>query len=324
MPQHPKAPNQGTQHPRTRHLRTLRDLSTQELGALLSRAHVLKQLRGTPEHPRPLQGKALAILLEKSSTRTRISFEVGAAELGAQPVPLLAKDTQLGRGEPISDTAHMLSGFVHGVVFRTHGHDRLEELCAHASIPIINGLTDLYHPCQILADLMTAQSAFGENLVDAPVAWVGDGNNMANSWILAAGILGFPLRVACPEKHGPLEDAVTWANGQHTGCVEVTPDVDKAVRGARVVTTDVWASMGQEDEARARAQVFANYNVTAARMQIARKDAIFLHCLPAHRGEEVDADVIDGPQSRVWEEAENRLHAQKALMEHLMASPNHT
>jgi ornithine carbamoyltransferase len=302
----------------TRHFRTLLDLSSDELTHVLDRADALKEARGTGDHPSPLAGKSVAILFEKASTRTRLSFEVGVYELGGNPLTVLARDTQLGRGEPLEDTARMLTGYVHAVVYRTFGHDRIETLASHASIPVINGLSDLYHPCQLLADLQTVRGAFGR-LEGVKVAWVGDGNNMANSWILAAGRAGLDLRLACPPGYEPAETAVAEWRKMGRGRVTVTDDVDAAIDGAEVVTTDVFASMGQEAEQAARAAAFASYIVDARRMAQASQDAIFLHCLPAHRGEEVSAEVIDGPRSRVWVEAENRLHSQKAVLEHLLA-----
>jgi len=303
----------------TRHFLTLLDLDSTQLLAVLDRADELKRLRGTPAHPRPLAGKSVAVVLEKASTRTRISFEVGIHELGALPVTLISKDTQLGRGEPIEDTARMLSAYVHGVVFRTFGHERVAAMAASASIPVINGLSDTYHPCQLLADLQTVRAATGGVLEGVKVAWIGDGNNMAHSWILAAAQLGLDLRLACPEGYGPSDAVLAQAAALGRGSVRVLADPREAVEGARVVTTDVWASMGQEDEAEARRKAFRGYIVDARLMEQASEDAIFLHCLPAHRGEEVAGEVIDGPWSRVWEEAENRLHAQKALLERLLA-----
>ncbi len=298
-----------------RHFRTLEDLTATELSTLLDRADQLAAERG--RHGHPLEGRSVAILLEKASTRTRLSFEVGVHELGALPVTMVARDTQLGRGEPIEDTARMLSGYVHGVVYRTFGHHRIEALCAHATIPVINGLSDAFHPCQLLADLQTVR-AEKKRLEGLRVAWIGDGNNMAHSWILAAARTGLRLRIASPEGYGP--DPAIVAKGHALGAdVEVDHDPRAAVEGADVVTTDVWASMGQEDEARQRAEAFAAYQVDADLMRAAAPGAIFLHCLPAHRGEEVAAEVIDGPWSRVWQEAANRLHAQKALLELLMS-----
>ncbi len=298
-----------------RHFLTLLDLSREELAALIARARHLKAARG--QHARPLAGKSVAIVLEKASTRTRVSFEVGIHELGALPITLVARDTQLGRGEPIADTAKMLSGFVHAAVYRTFGHERVEDLARHSRIPVINGLSDTYHPCQLLADLQTIDEAFS-TLDGIRVAWIGDGNNMAHSWINAAARTGIEVALACPDAYRP-KDAVVEKARALGAKVRVVRDPDDAARGAHVVTTDVWASMGQEEETRDRQRAFEGYVVDERLMKLAAPDAIFLHCLPAHRGEEVMAEVIDGPWSRVWDEAENRLHAQKALLELLLA-----
>lgn len=300
----------------TRHFLTLADLGREGLLEVLGRAAELKRLRHQPAHPRPLVGKTVAIILEKASTRTRISFEVGIHELGGYPLMISAKDSQLGRGEPLEDTAKMLSRYCSAVVYRTYGHDRLERLAAAATIPVINGLSDTHHPCQLLADLMTVQEHVRPDLEGVKVAWIGDGNNMAHSWIEAAGLVGLDLTLACPEGYDP-EPAIVEAGRRGRGSIRVTRDPDEAVRGVDVVTTDVWASMGQEEEAEARARTFAPYLVDASRMRRASPNAIFLHCLPAHRGEEVTAEVIDGPASRVWDEAENRLHSQKALLDRI-------
>ena len=300
-----------------RHFLTLSDVSRDRLLGLLDRAAELKALRGTPAHPTPLAGKSVAVVLEKASTRTRLSFEVGIHELGALPVTLISKDTQLGRGEPIEDTARMLSGYVHAVVYRTFGHDRLETLAEAATIPVVNGLSDRSHPCQLLADLMTIRENVDRPLDQVRVAWVGDGNNMAHSWIVAAAVAGFELRLACPVGYQP-DSAVLSQARKHGAAVRLVEHPQEAVEGALVVTTDVWASMGQEGEAADRVQAFSSYTVDAPMMTRAEPDAIFLHCLPAHRGEEVSASVIDGVQSRVWDEAENRLHTQKALLEWLL------
>ena len=292
---------------------SLRDLSATELLGLLVRARELKAGTATGA---TLPGRSLAMIFRKSSTRTRVSFEVGMAQLGGHAVFLSDATSQIGRGESLHDTAHVLSGYVDGIMIRTFGHDEVEELARHASVPVINGLTDLVHPCQLLADMQTMAEAFGDDGASSPVAWIGDGNNMANSWLNAAGVLGFELRLACPEGYDPDAEILAWARSRTR--VVLTRDPAEAARGARVVTTDVWASMGQEEEAAARAIAFDGFCVDAAMMDSAMDDAIFLHCLPAHRGEEVTADVIDGPQSRVFDEAENRLHAQKALMLFLM------
>jgi len=304
----------------TRHFLTVSDLSRDELVAVLDRATELKALRGTPAHPRPLEGKSVAVVFEKASTRTRLSFDVGIHELGAHPVTVISKDTQLGRGEPIEDTARMLSRYVHGVVYRTYGQDRLEALARHATIPVVNGLSDKLHPVQLLADLMTIQQSFGPSLDGMRVAWIGDGNNMANSWIVSASVAGLDLVLACPPGYQPDEQVLREAKDRGAA-VRVVDRPEEALDGAQVVTTDVWASMGQESEAAERKAVFSGFLVDDTAMSRAETDAIFLHCLPAHRGEEVTASVIDGPHSRVWDEAENRLHTQKALLEWLIAGP---
>jgi ornithine carbamoyltransferase len=302
----------------TRHFLTLHDLGRADLTALLARSAELKRLRGSAQHPRPLSGKSVGILLEKSSTRTRISFEVGVYELGGLPITLKTGDIQLGRGESIEDSARMFSRFLHGVVYRTFGHERVELLASHSAIPVVNGLSDLHHPCQILADLLTVQEQLGR-LSDLKIAWVGDGNNVAHSWIEAASLLGLELHLACPRGYQPSASVLARARATGTGRIQVCEDADEACRGAHVVTTDVWVSMGQEAEAGTRNQTFERFAVDARRMALAAPEAIFLHCLPAHRGEEVSAEVIDGPRSRVWDEAENRLHTQKALLELLVA-----
>ena len=289
------------------------DFSRAELISLFDLA---TRMKSGAYHDRPLQGKTLAMLFAKSSTRTRVSFEVGAFELGGHALFLSSRDIQLGRGEPIRDTARVLSRYVDGIMIRTFDQAEVEELARFASVPVINGLTDLQHPCQVLADLLTVREALGtwEGKV---VAWIGDGNNMAHSWLDAAGVLGFEVRLACPKGYQPQADIV--ARNRARTKVLVTDDPAEAVRGAHVVNTDVWASMGQEAEQAERARAFTGYIVDSALMRRADPGAIFLHCLPAHRGEEVADDVIEGPQSRVWDEAENRLHAQKALMAALMS-----
>ena len=302
----------------TRHFLTVADLSSEELIAILDRSSELKALRGTSAHPQPLRGKSIAIVFEKASTRTRLSFEVGIHELGALTVTLISKDTQLGRGEPIEDTARMLDRYVHGAVYRTFGHDRLETLAAHASIPVVNGLSDKLHPVQLLADMMTIRECVDPSLEKARVAWIGDGNNMAHSWIVSASVAGFDLALACPSGYQPDEGIVAEARDRGAS-VRVVSRPEEALEGATVVTTDVWASMGQEAEMAARQDAFSEFIVDDAAMGRASDDAIFLHCLPAHRGEEVSASVIDGPKSRVWDEAENRLHTQKALLEWLVS-----
>jgi len=289
------------------------DLSREELLSLLARAARMKDGR---ERDRPLQGKTLAMIFRKSSTRTRVSFEVGMYQLGGHAIFLADRDSQIGRGEPTRDTARVLSGYVDGIVVRTFGHEEAQALARHALVPVVNALTDLTHPCQVLADLLTVQEEFGEALEPLQVAWVGDGNNMANSWVNAAYRLGFQLRLACPEGYDPDSRLLERARGETS--VLLTRDPAEAVEGAHVVNTDVWASMGQEEESAQREKAFQGFMVDGGLMSGARSGAIFLHCLPAHRGEEVAREVIDGPASRVFQEAENRLHVQKALLAELM------
>jgi ornithine carbamoyltransferase len=295
-----------------RHFLAIPDLSTQELADLVALA--LRMKRGEYGE-RPLVGKTLGMIFAKSSTRTRVSFEVGTYQLGGHALFLSARDIQLGRGEPIRDTARVLSRYLDGIMIRTYDHGDVEELARYATVPVINGLTDLLHPCQVLADLLTICEHLG-GWDGKVVAWVGDGNNMANSWINAAGTLGFELRLACPEGYTPNADILD--RNRAKAKITLTTDPAEAVRGAHVVNTDVWASMGQEEEQERRVRAFQGYTVDEALMRHAASDAIFLHCLPAHRGEEVTEAVLEGKQSRVWDEAENRLHVQKALMTLLM------
>jgi ornithine carbamoyltransferase len=299
---------------RDRHFLSIADWPTERLIRTLELGGRLKERRGSAEQP--LAGKSLAMVFAKSSTRTRVSFEVGMNELGGHALFLSARDIQLGRGEPIADTARVLSRYVHGIMIRTFAQEDVEELATHATIPVINGLTDLLHPCQVMADLMTAMEEFGPDLSRLRVAWVGDGNNMANSWLNAAERFGFGLRLACPPDYGP--DAAILDRAGAATAVELLETPAEAAEHAHIVTTDVWASMGQEEEAAARATAFVGFVVDDRVMAAADPDAIFLHCLPAHRGEEVTAEVIDGTASRVWAEAENRLHVQKALLMELM------
>jgi ornithine carbamoyltransferase len=304
-----------TESQRTRHFRSLLDLSSEGLLALLDRGIRVKA--GQDGTDRPLAGKALAMIFRKSSTRTRVSFEVGMHQLGGHAVFLADRDSQMGRGEPIADTARVLSGYVDGIMIRTFAQREVDDLADHASIPVINGLTDLLHPCQILADLMTVKEEFPDEVEGLRIAWIGDGNNMANSWLNAAFLLGFELRLGIPEGFDP--DPAILERARERTTVVVTRDPGEAVEGAHAVNTDVWASMGQEEEAAARMEKFRRFQVNEVLMETAHPQGIFLHCLPAHRGEEVTAGVIDGPRSRVFQEAENRLHAQKALMLELMA-----
>jgi ornithine carbamoyltransferase len=262
------------------------------------------------------------MIFKKSSTRTRVSFDVGMNQLGGHAVFLSDRESQIGRGEPIADTAQVLSQMVDGIMIRTFDHAEVQELARYASVPVINGLTDLVHPCQLLADLQTMCEEFGNDLSGLSVAWIGDGNNMANSWLNAARVLGFELRLACPMGYGPDTEILEQAS-QSTRILSTTSPAE-AAEGAHVVTTDVWASMGDEDETDVRAVAFRGFTVDELLMRRADGNAIFLHCLPAHRGEEVTAEVIDGPSSRVFPQAGNRLHAQKALMLELMGPTSPT
>ncbi len=282
---------------------------------LLSLFDLAERMRSGEYRDKPLAGKSLGMIFMKASTRTRVSFEVGTWQLGGHALFLSPRDVQLGRGEPIADTARVLSRYVDGIMIRTFAHAEVEELAKFATVPVINGLTDLLHPCQILADILTIRQHQG-TIEGKKVAWVGDGNNMANSWMNAAYRLGFDLTLACPEGYEP--DAAILKRAQDAANVRVVRDPAEAVEGVDVVNTDVWASMGQEEEQVIREKAFAGYMVDAPLMKRAKPDAIFLHCLPAHRGEEVAAEVIDGPQSVVWDEAGNRLHVQKAIMANTM------
>ncbi|WP_420633626.1 ornithine carbamoyltransferase [Candidatus Palauibacter sp.] len=301
---------------RNRHFLSIADWTPARLREALDLAD---RLKADPDAAgRPLAGKTLAMVFTKSSTRTRVSFEVGTHQLGGQALFLSSRDIQIGRGEPIADTARVLSRYVDGVMIRTFAQEDVEGLARHGTVPVINGLTDLLHPCQIMADLQTVRAEFGADLSGLVVAWIGDGNNVANSWLNAAAQLGFRVRLACPEGYDP--DPAVFAAAEAAGVVELVRAPADAAEGAHVVTTDVWASMGQEEEAAERARAFDGYHVDAGIMARGADDAIFLHCLPAHRGEEVAAEVIDGPASRVWAEAENRLHAQKAILTMLMGT----
>ncbi|HYJ79522.1 MAG TPA: ornithine carbamoyltransferase [Longimicrobiaceae bacterium] len=298
-----------------RHFRSIPDFSRAELIETLDLAARMK--RG--EYPaRPLAGKTLAMIFTKSSTRTRVSFEVGTRQLGGHALFLSSRDIQLGRGEPIKDTARVLSRYVDGIMIRTFDQADVDDLARYGSVPVINGLTDLLHPCQIMADLQTIRENLGTELAGVKVAWVGDGNNMANSWLNAAYRLGFELRLAVPAGYEP--DPGILARAREATRIVLTHDPREAVEGADVVNTDVWASMGQEEEAQQRVRDFAGYCVDEELMGLASQRSIFLHCLPAHRGEEVSDAVIEGPRSRVFDEAENRLHVQKAIMARVMGT----
>ena len=294
-----------------RHFLDIRDLSTDQLGALLDHAAEMKQAQkaGRPQ-PQPLAGKSVAMIFEKQSTRTRLSFEVGISQLGGQPIMLSASDMQIGRGETMQDTARVMSRYVDAITIRCFQHETLTSLAEHASVPVINALTERSHPCQILADLQTMIERHGA-LDGQIVTWVGDGNNVTTSWIEASTRFGFQLRIACPQAYTPPAELLAWARGEGADIV-LYDNAEEAVTDSQTVVTDVWISMG--DDEGSRATDFQPFQVTGDLMKRAAGDAIFMHCLPAWRGMEVTADVIDGPQSAVFDEAENRLHAQKAVL----------
>ena len=295
-----------------RHFISLHDLTSAEFRTLIRRAIELKNRRDLAFQP--LKGKVLAMIFEKSSTRTRISFETGMIQLGGNALFLSPRDTQLGRGEPLEDSAKVISSMVDGIMLRTHKHETVTTFAKHSKVPVINGLTDLLHPCQLLADMQTYFEHRGD-IEGRTVTWIGDGNNMCHSYINAASLLNFNLNIACPNGYQPAR-AIVEAGKAKIRFFE-TPEA--AAADSDLIVTDVWASMGQEQEQKQREQAFKNYQVTPQIMSAAHDDALFMHCLPAHRGEEVSAEVIDGPQSIVFDEAENRLHAQKALLELLMS-----
>jgi len=304
----------NTQQSAPRHFLSLLDLSSHELRTLIQRAIELKAMQREGIVHEPLKNRTLAMVFEKSSTRTRVSFETGMTQLGGHALFLSPRDTQLGRGEPIEDSARVLSRMVDGIMIRTFEHEKVETLARYSRIPVINALTDLLHPCQLLADMQTWFEHRGD-IQGRTVAWIGDGNNMCHSYINAAQRFDFRLHIACPEGYDPDPSILEPAADR----CEIVRDPMSAAEGADLVVTDVWASMGQEEEQARREQAFANYQVDDALMARAAPDALFMHCLPAHRGEEVAASVIDRTDSVVWDEAENRLHSQKALLEFLIA-----
>jgi ornithine carbamoyltransferase len=297
-----------------RHYLQFKDLSAEEYEYLLGRTTVIKKRFKNYEKYTPLFDRTLAMIFEKASTRTRVSFEAGMYQMGGSVVNLTTGDSQLGRAEPIEDSARVISRMVDMVMIRTYEHTKIEAFAAHSRVPVINGLTNEYHPCQILADVFTFIEYRG-SIRGKVVAWVGDGNNMANTWLQAADVLGFTLHVSTPSGY-EIDARVAGVSNQ--ACVKVFKNPMDACRGAHLVTTDVWTSMGYEAENEVRQKAFADWRVDSEMLAVAQPDVLFMHCLPAHRGEEVDADVIDGPHSVVWEEAENRMHVQKALMEFLL------
>jgi len=297
----------------TKHFLALHDFNEIELFGMLTLAKELKakQKEGVPH--RLLDGKTVALIFEKASTRTRVSFEVGVFQLGGHGLFMSSGTSQMGRGEPIKDSARVMSRYCDGVMIRTFGQEIVDEFAKYSSIPVINGLTDLFHPCQIMADLMTVIE-HKKTYEGLKFAWVGDGNNMANTWIEAAAIFGFELALACPSGYEPDAQVMAWAEAKAPGKIHLTTDPKTAVTGADVINTDVWASMGQEAEQKIREKAFAGYCLDDSLLALAKPDCLVLHCLPAHRGEEISDSVIEGKNSVVWDEAENRLHIQKAIM----------
>ncbi len=298
----------------TRHFLTLNSLSRDELVSIINRAEQLKKQFIKKNYEASLNGRVLGMIFEKSSTRTRVSFEAGMAQLGGHAIYLAPSGTQIGRGEPIEDTARVLSKMVDCIMLRTYEHEKIERFAEYSEVPVINALTDSYHPCQLLADLLTYHETRG-SIEGKKVVWFGDGNNMCHSYMNAAKIFNFHLTVACPEDFDP--DAEILASTKNNVVIERNPN--EAAKNADLIVTDVWASMGQEEEQKKRMQKFAKYQVNSDIMELANSDALFMHCLPAHRGEEVSENVLEGPQSVVWEEAGNRLHSQKALLEFLIS-----
>ena len=298
-----------------KHLLKLSDLTTEEITNLLDMADQLKYEKKNGIPHRHLEGKSLGMIFEKSSTRTRVSFEVGMYELGGYPLFLSSNDLQIGRGEPVEDTARVLSRFLDGIMIRTFAQKEVEDLAKYGSIPVINGLTDYCHPCQVLADLMTIREHKG-TLKNLKMCFVGDGNNMANSLMVGAIKMGIEFAIACPKGYEPDADLMKWA--KENGTFTCTESLTDAAKDADVLVTDVWASMGQEDEAAERKKVFASYQINSDLMKVAKSDAMVLHCLPAHRGEEITAEVLEAHANEIFDEAENRLHAQKAVLVALM------
>ncbi len=296
------------------HLLALSDFTREELRTLIDRALTLKTESGKGAHHQQLAGRKICLLFEKPSTRTRVSFEAAMYGLGGQVIFMSAKESQLGRGEPLKDTARVLSRYVDAIVVRTFGQEVVEELARYATVPVVNALTDLYHPCQLLSDLMTVIEKKGA-LEPLKIVWIGDGNNMANSWVEAASTFGFSLTLACPDGFGPNETILSRARARSPHPIEVLSGPAEAIRGADVVNVDVWASMGQEAEQEQRLQLFRSYQLDSALLAKAKDDAIVLHCLPAHRGEEITEEVLEGPQSVVFDQAENKMHIHKAILE---------
>lgn len=298
---------------------TIFDLDKDGIYSLIDRASELKERHksGIPYHP--LRCKTLGLIFEKASTRTRVSFETAMYQLGGNAIFISQRDSQIGRGEPIKDTARVMSRYVDAVLIRTFGHEVIEEFAEFSTVPVINGLTDEHHPCQVMADLLTVKERKGA-IEGLKIAWIGDGNNMANSWMESASRLGFELRLACPDGYKPTDEMLKRVGADTKGStIHLVSSVAEAVSGADVLNTDVWASMGQEDEGVERSESFKGYQINDALLKKAADDAMVLHCLPAHRGEEITEEVMEGPNSAIFEQAENRLHIQKAILERLLA-----
>jgi len=300
-----------------RDLISISDLSKAEIEMLFKQAKLLKEEVSAGKFRRTLEGRTLAMIFEKPSTRTRVGFEAGMTQLGGHAQCLLPTETQIGQREPFKDAARVLAAYCDAILVRTFAHRNVIDLAQWSEAPIINGLSDLLHPCQVLSDLFTIDEHFG-SLEGIPVAYVGDGNNVANSWALGASRMGLPLAIACPEGHDPDPEVLAQAMEGTGASIEVMRDPQEAVEGARVVYTDVWASMGQEHKAKERQKIFAPYQINESLMKHAASEAVVMHCLPAHRGEEITDDVVEGPQSIIFTQAANRLHVQKAIMEWLM------
>lgn len=301
-----------------RHYLTVSDLASDEILFLISRALKLKNHYKSGQPYRPAIGKIIGLFFEKPSTRTRVSFEAAMLQLGGNVTFLSSRDLQLRRGEPLRDTARVLSRYLYCLVVRTFAQEVVDELARWSDIPVINGLTDQHHPCQVLSDIMTVMEHKDQDIGSLKVAWVGDGNNVAHSWIQAASRLGFALTLACPEGYEPDKEILSRAQAESTAPIKLTTDPEEAVKSADVINADVWASMGQEEEALKRREIFAPYQINKALLARAKTDAIVLHCLPAHRGEEISEAVLEGPHSVVWDQAENKMHLHKALLEWAM------